>query len=361
MHIQINLRFNSGKMIIKRKIFEKYEEYTFSIPYSSQDRVLVKKGDLVKMGDNILRRKDNVVKYSFYLPEQMGVPAEKCLECITCIDGELVTQGTIIAERVVAGGLNVKKLISPSDGVIDLSRIKKGYLDILGEEVITDIKSSFSGKVVDINPVDGIVINSPAYAFDIKLISEVYNLKNDEELNKKVFGEFVFLGDGKDLLLKAEDIDYHNKIVFVGKYLHPSLLNDLFNKGASFVLTYSMDYRDFRTQGLPVGVLGGFGEIFTSEKIIQALKNMIGSFAIVDYEESQIFFLNGRKDFEKKNDGLFVYSLINSMIRSMSLANYGMLGTVVGVEEGEKPFLKVKWENDLIGIISIANVEFLSL
>ena len=169
------------------------------------------------------------------------------------------------------------------------------------------------------------------------------------------------MGDGKDLLLKAEDIDYHNKIVFVGKYLHPSLLNDLFNKGASFVLTYSMDYRDFRTQGLPVGVLGGFGEIFTSEKIIQALKNMIGSFAIVDYEESQIFFLNGRKDFEKKNDGLFVYSLINSMIRSLSLANYGMLGTVVGVEEGEKPFLKVKWENDLIGIISIANVEFLSL
>jgi len=361
MYIQINLNFNNGRMIIKRKIFEKYEDYTFCIPYSSQDRVLVKKGDLVKVGDEILKRRNNVVKYSFYLPEQIGTPVEKSQEYITCIDGELVTGGTVIAERIIAGGLNVKKLISPSDGVIDLSRIEKGYLDILGEEVVTNIKSSFSGKITDVNPVDGIVVNSSAHAFDIKLISEVYNLKSDKDFNKKVFGEFMFLGDGKDLLLKAEDTDYHNKIVFVGKYLHTALLHDLFNKGASFVLTYSMDYRDFRTQGLPVGVLGGFGEIFTSGKIIQALKDMIGSFAIVDYEESQIFFLNERKNSERKKDGLFVHSLINSTIKSLSLANYGMLGTVIGVEEGEKPYLKVKWENNLEGIINIANVEFLSL
>ncbi len=346
-------------MIIKRKVFEKYNSYTFSIPYTSQDKVLVKKGDTVKVGDDILRRESNVVKHSFSIPEQIGAPAERSKEYVTCIDGELVTEGTILAERLIAGGLNIKRLISPSDGVIDLERIDKGYLDILGEETTVDIKSSFKGEVLDVNPVEGIKVNSPAYAFDIKLISDVFNNRN-ERLNKKIFGEFVFLGDGKDLLLKAEDTDYHEKIVFVGKYLHTSLLHDLFQKGASFVLTYSMDYRDFRRQGLPIGVLGGFGEIFFSEQILDILKSMVGSFAIVDYEENQLFFLNEGKALESSKDSLFVYSLKDSTVRSLSLANYAMLGKVVGTEE-DPSFLKVKWENGLVGIINIANVEFISL
>lgn len=346
-------------MIIKRKIFEKYDSYTFSIPYTSQDKVLVKKGDTVKVGDNLLRRESNVVKHSFSIPEQIGAPVEKSKEYITCIDGELVTEGTILAERLIAGGLNIKRLISPSDGVVDLERIDSGYLDILGEESIVDIKSSFQGEVLDVNPVDGIKIDSPAYAFDIQLISDLFNSRNERQ-NKKVFGEFVFLGDGKDLLLKADDVDYHEKIVFVGKYLHTSLLHDLFQKGAAFVLTYSMDYRDFRRASLPVGVLGGFGEIFCSERILAVLKSMVGSFAIVDYEENQLFFLNDGKALEGKKDPLFVYSLKDSTVKSLSLANYAMLGTVIGTEE-DQSFLKVKWENGLVGIINIANVEFISL
>lgn len=345
-------------MIIKRKILEKYDNYTFSLPYGSEDQLLVSKNSNIRVGTELLRKRTNVIMQSFYIPEQIGGSKEDSHRYVTCIDGELVTKGTILAERVIAGGLNVKKLISPVDGVIDLDRINSGYLDILGEENIAVVKSTFTGKVLDTNPFEGIKISTSAEACDIKLISDTYGGKN-EKLHKKVFGEFMFLGDGKELLLKAEDIDYHDKIVFVGKYLHTSLLYDLFEKGASFVLTYSMDYRDFRKQGLPIGVIGGFGEIFYSEQILNALYRLKGTFSIVDYQESQIFFLNNHNS-KKKKDTLFLDSLDCVTVRSLSLANYSMIGTVIGIAD-DPSYINVKWENGLTGIINIANVEFVSL
>lgn len=345
-------------MIIKRKILEKYDNYTFSLPYGSEDQLLVSKNSNIRVGTELLRKRTNVIMQSFYIPEQIGGSKEDSHRYVTCIDGELITKGTILAERVIAGGLNVKKLISPVDGVIDLDRINSGYLDILGEENIAVVKSTFTGKVLDTNPFEGIKISTSAEACDIKLISDTYGGKN-EKLHKKVFGEFMFLGDGKELLLKAEDIDYHDKIVFVGKYLHASLLYDLFEKGASFVLTYSMDYRDFRKQGLPIGVIGGFGEIFYSEQILNALYRLKGTFSIVDYQESQIFFLNNHNS-KKKKDTLFLDSLDCATVRSLSLANYSMIGTVIGIAD-DPSYINVKWENGLTGIINIANVEFVSL
>lgn len=345
-------------MIIKHKILEKYNNYTFALPYGAEDQLLVSKNTNIRVGTELLRKRTNVIMQSFYIPEQIGGSKEDSYKYITCIDGELVTKGTVLAERLIAGGLNVKKLISPIDGVIDLDRIGSGYLDILGEENIAVVKSSFTGKVIDTNPFEGIKINTSAEACDIKLISDTYAGKN-EKLNKKVFGEFVFLGNGKELLLKAEDIDYHDKIVFVGKYLHTSLLYDLFEKGASFVLTYSMDYRDFRKQGLPIGILGGFGEIFYSESILNTLDGLRGTFAIVDYKESQIFFLNNHNS-KKSKDSIFIDSLENATVRSLSLANYSMIGTVIGLAD-DPSFINVRWENGLAGIINIANVEFVSI
>lgn len=340
-------------MIIKRKIFEKYDSYTFNIPCKSDDKILVAKGSSIKSGTDLIMRKSNIVNNSFYLPDLIGSDRASAIKYVTAIDGELVNEGAILAERVVAGGLNIKRLISPSDGVVDLSRIESGYLDILGEENSVILKSSFSGDIIEANPVEGLLINSSTSALDIKLTTE------NKAKGTKLFGEFVVLGDGKDLLLKAIGNDYHDKIVFVGKYLHASLLHDLFEKGASFVLTYSMSYNDFRKQGLPIGVLGGFGEIFCSEKLISKLTEMQGSFAIVDCDESQLFFLNN-KVLGNKNESLFLYSLPGATVKSLSLANYAMLGTVIDIEE-DGTFINVKWENGLTGMTNIGSVEFVSL
>jgi hypothetical protein len=343
-------------MIVRRKIFEKYEEYKFNIPYQSGDTVLVKTGESIKRGERLMIKRGSHITHSFFLPEEIDVQTSKLTEYLNCIDGEFVNKGDVLAERVMPGGLSVKKIVSPVQGVVDLSRLNSGYLDLSGEESELLIESTFRGVVDGIDPVDGINITADSYALDLLCISDS---ATRSETEKKIFGEFVIIGDGMDLVLRAGDLDYQDKIVFVGKYLHPDLLHDLFQKGALFVLTYSMDYEDFRKQGLPVGVVGGFGEIYSSKSIIDLISSMDKKFVVVDYDESQMFFVTDEKSYFSK-EGLFVKTAIGSIVISRALSNYGMFGKVTSVEE-EGLYINVDWEGGQRSIISIGNVEFVSI
>lgn len=344
------------KMIVRHRIFEKYEDYKFSIPYRSGDMPLLDKGQKIKEGTEIMKKRGSSIKYSFYLPEQIGVSIPDIEKSLNCIDGELVNEGDVLAEKVVMKGLNVRKLVSPAQGVVDLSRMEKGYIGLLGEESEVVIKSTFKGQVEGINPVDGINIVSDAFALDILAIADS-SLKNETE-DKKIVGEFLVLGDGKDLLLNVEDIDCQDRIVFVGKYLHPDLMHDLFEKGASFILTYSMEYEDFRRQGLSVGVIGGFGEIYSSKSILELIASMKDKFVVVDYSENQIFFVTNKTPYQSKED-LFVKSSVGSQVISRSLSNYGMLGKIVSVEEYNL-YVNVEWETGHNSMINMGSLEFVS-
>ena len=341
-------------MIIRHEITSRYEEYEFRIPYTTSDKVLVKVGQQVKIGDNILQRSQNSKAFTFFVPTLIPISAPDVKKYVCCIDGELVKEGDILLEKEVSGGLNIKKIVSPIEGVIDLSRIESGYIDILGEESSSIFKSSFVGRIVDVNLVDGIVVKAKVSSMDIKVLSKMYH----KEEGGKIFGEFVTIGEGVDLKLKADDQDYTNKIVFAGKHLHISLLQDLFQKGAAFVLTYSMDYNDFRKQTLPLGILGGFGEISCGTEILKSIAKKDSTLCVVDLEESQIFFLSDYSSSPTK--GTFIKKYEGATVRSLSLSNYSMIGKVVEVEEGQT-HLTVEWEMGSRGRIKVGAVEFLSL
>ncbi len=341
-------------MIVRRNIFEKYENVKINIPYLVGDRVLVKKGERVSNDQDIVVKKGSSIKHSFYLPDKLGTDISKIQECITCIDGELVNVGDTLAERVVANGLTVKRLVAPSQGVVDLERINQGFLDLLGEENDVVVRSNFNATVIDVSPVDGLVVSTDTLALDILAISNVAGNKES-----RVFGEFVVLGDGNDLLLEADLDSYRDKIVFVGKYLHSNLLQDLFEKGASFVLTCSMDYSHFRNQGLPLGVLEGFGEISSGKKFLSTISSMNGKFALIDYTEMQIFFLSKEVGRGQKSE-LFVKSAVGSVVISRSLCNYGMYGKVIDIEK-ESTYLVVEWESGQRSMVNIGNVEFVTI
>jgi hypothetical protein len=162
---------------------------------------------------------------------------------------------------------------------------------------------------------------------------------------------------GKDIKLKGDDTSYEGKIVFVGKHLHTSLLRDLFEKGAKFVLTYSMDYQDFRNQGLPIGLVGGFGEIYSGEEFLKMISELNGSYAVVDFDESQIFFLNENRKMKEK-ESVFVKNLIGSKIVSRTLGSYGMTGEIMSTEGSS--YVTVEWEHGGRSVINLGSLEFVS-
>lgn len=336
-------------MILKHRLLEKYDEYTFKAPVSGRDKVLVKAGEKVVEGTEMFFRKGNYVRHSFYLPDQLSCNISNLPDCVTCIDGELINEGDVLAEKIAAGGLTVKRLVSPSSGIVDLARIRHGYIDILGEEQESLFKSTFDAEIIDVNPLDGITFKTSALALDLISISNTQNIT--------LAGEFKTINTGKDVKLKGDDASYQDKIVFVGKHLHQGLLKDLFEKGAKFVLTYSMDYQDYRNQGLPIGIVGGFGEIYSGEKLLKTLADLEGCYTVVDFQESQIFFLKDTKKGGEK-ESVFVKNLIGSKMISHASGSYGMNGEIVGVEGNG--YATIEWENGGRGIVSLGSMEFIS-
>ncbi|KKQ03411.1 MAG: hypothetical protein US14_C0035G0003 [candidate division WS6 bacterium GW2011_WS6_36_26] len=336
-------------MILKHRLLEKYDAYTFRIPVHSRDKVLVKAGDTVTEGADLYIRKGNNAKHSFYIPDQLNCSLDTAIRFITCIDGEFVNEGDVLAEKTSSGGLTVKRLISLSNGIVDLTRIKLGYIDVLGEEQEALIKSNFKAEILDVNPLEGITIKASALALDLLSVSSAERVL--------LAGEFVTLNMGKDIKLKGEESSYEGKIVFVGKHLHASLLRDLFEKGAKFVLTYSMDYQDFRNQGLPIGLIGGFGEMYSGGNLLGMLSDLNGSYAVIDFDESQIFFL---KETKKLNttESVFVKNLVGSKIVSRTLGSYGMTGEIMGVEGSS--YVTVEWEHGGRSVTNIGSLEFVS-
>lgn len=335
-------------MILKHKLLEKYKSYTFKIPVTNRDRIAVKAGDTVEPGVEMYRRIENNVKYSFYLPDQLNCDMLNANQYVTCIDGEFVKEGDELAQKTSMGGLTVKRLVSPANGIVDLSRLRMGYVDILGEEQEKNVKSTFKAKVLDVNPVDGIKIETSALALDLLSISQTEK--------STISGNFVVLNAGKDIKIVADETSYEDKIVFVGKHLHTGLLRDLFEKGAKFVLTYSMDYQDFRNQGLPVGIIGGFGEIYSGQSILDELSKLNNSFVVVDFEEKQMFFLTNERNLESEKS-IFVKTLVGSKIISHALGNYGMVGEIVGVEDNS--YVTVEWEHNGRSVANIGTLEFI--
>lgn len=344
-------------MIIRRNIFEKYTDYQFKIALNEKDRVFVSPDQQVEKGDQLYKTVKNNIKHSLYLPEEISCKLSKILEYIRCIDGEYIEEGEVLAEKISSNGLFANKLLSPSSGLVDLSRIQTGFLDILGEEAEHIVKSRFSGHIQEVNPVDGITVKADAYALDLIAISNVPNRGE----GKTVSGEFIFIGDGKELKFKGDEDSYQNKVVFVGKHLHTSLLQDLFEKGAAFVLTCSMDYEEFRMQSLPIGIIDGFGDIYSSEEFIQKLKQFENSFVVLDWEESQAFFVSDKKLVEDATRGSFVRNLVGNTVISRSNSNYGMLGRIADIAEGGE-YVTVEWGNAKArSIIHISLLEIVSL
>ena len=79
----------------------------------------------------------------------------------------------------------------------------------------------------------------------------------------------------------------------------------------------------------------------------------------MDYEESQLFFLNDIA-MKNKSKSIFLEKLNGALVKSLSSANYSMLGTIIDLEDDRSNIL-VKWENGRTGNINIGNVEFVTV
>lgn len=334
-------------MEVRSRVFEKYTDYKFSIPLSGNERVFAKQGSYIKPGDKLFESFNNSIKKSIYLPNVIECKTRDSYKYVTRIDGEYIDKGDIIAQKVSKTGLTLIEIVSPDSGIIDLSRISNGYIDILGEEGSAVFESDFEGYINVVNPNDGMVITSDAVCVDIVTSTKAEN---------KYFGILDILADGSSIVTeKVLDEDYRGKIVWVGPYLYEKTAYYLFERGAVAILTYSMSYVEFRNIGLPIAVLGGFGSVHCDKQFIQHILSFKGKLTILDGTQNQLFVISKT---DKENRDWIVDNYIGETVISRAPSSYGYIGKIIGIE-GEYVF--VDFDKKGKTLIHMGSIDFIDL
>lgn len=336
-------------MLIKAKIFEHYNNYSFKIPLSGDEKVYVKNNQKIKSGDPLFAKTDNRIKESYFLTDELACKSSECIKYISCINGSYVDKGEVLAQKKSKNGLKVKKIVAGVNGIVDMTRLDKGFLDILGEEEELKVESNFMGVVNNVLPGSHIEINSPASVLDLAA-----STLTEEE----IFGNILFLKKDKEIVSEIPNVDLKGKVVWVGSYLPLSLAFKVFKKGAAAILTYSMEYEDFRNLGLPIGVIEGFGKIHCDEVFFEQLYKLNNKFAVLDSEEKQLFIAKNEQD-EQRNREYFVKELLGARVISRHSAHYGYIGTIIQINDLN--YVTVDFGKSGKSIVDLGSLDFIAM
>ena len=336
-------------MLIKAKVFEHYNSYDFTIPLDGGERLYIKNNQKITVGENLFTKSENGIKESYFLVNDLGCKASECMKYISCIDGAYVEEGDILAQKTVKNGLTVKQIVATVSGIVDLGRISKGFIDILSEEEDIVVKSNFSGTINEVLPGSYISIKSPASALDLSATTI---------LDSKMFGNIVILNRENDMLSDIPDIDLKGKIVWFGSYLPLNLILKIFQRGAKAVITYSMEYQDFKDIGLPIGVIEGFGKIHCDEKFLEEFYKIDESFVVLDGDENQLFIAK-KEQMEKHSTEFFIKELLGARVISRHSSHYGYIGVISQINDLN--YVTVDFEKAGKSIVDIGSLDFIEM
>ncbi len=321
------------KSIYKSVKYKSREE--LFIPFEGKVRSVLKKGDNFARGTSLFEVEKRKLLASYYLPEDLGVKSERARSFVKRIEGEYISKDDVIAEKTLSGGLLSKRILSGYDGIINLSNIKLGYVNILSELGLENVYSTFEGSVKDVSAGGGIIIET-----DVCEIPLFYtNIKTQGDF----FGDLNVLSDGATIPSTNNlDKSLDGKIVFVGRFLYPQFAKELFKRGCKFILTNSMNYDELKSLDVPIGILTGFGNIYFDNLKKGVFDDFNGWKVFVSGDKKTVQFpvgLNNRisKLFEQN---YYTDSIRKGdIVKSLDLETFGLIGEVLDFSEENRVVL----------------------
>lgn len=337
-------------------------EEKFSVPFDGIAKPNVKIGQRFVSGEKLYTIENRKITESHFMPEELGVKINEIIDYVCRINGEFVSPGEVIAERIVSGGLSAKRVLTASEGIVDFSRIKLGYLDILSEVHEGEYSANFNGQIFDIDLNRGLKILADVWEIPIFSINSYDHISYHNCFNQ-VFGTFDVIGDGSGVYTSRDlKDDYNGKIVFAGRFLYPDLAHILYDKGCKYIITGSMNYDDFSDLNLPVAVLNGFGNIYMDKFLLFMLREMNGNTMYMDPGRSVMNILS-TSEINKNimtNDNYYGSSIqVNDVVKSFDSDSYGLVGRVVSLEENGL-YALVSMQNDATYLIYPRNLRLYS-
>ena len=323
------------------------------IPFGGKIKSCIKSGNYFEKGDKLFEVEGRKLLNSYSLTEDLGIKAQKALDFVTRIEGEYVAKGDVLAERVVSGGFVSKKLIADQDGIVDLSKIQIGHINILSEVVTKSCVTTFKGAVRDIDYAKGVFVQTDICEMPLFFLNGV--------LNEGLFGNLKILTDSESIpSSKKLDASYEGDIVFAGRFLCPEIATELFKRGCEFILTGSMNYDDLKNLNLPIGILTGFGNVQFDLTRLDFIREIEGYQVLIPGNNRGVlqFPVGLNNKISRLIEQKYYTDCLQKgdIVRSRDIESLGLIGEVISFDE-KGNFAKVLIQNEGEFTIRVENLE----
>lgn len=259
-----------------------------------RERRLPLKGDVLVAAGATVSARDVVARtllpgnvQTVNLASALGVePAEVESKLLHPI-GTAVELGQPIAETKALFGLMRSTAKAPAAGVLESVSDVTGQLILREPPIPVEIDAFLAGRVVEVMPEEGVVIESPA-AF----VQGIFGIGGE------VHGPLATAVSGPDDELTVDRLlpGHAGKILVGGSYVNHAVLNEAIRLGVRAVIVGGFDDRDLRdllgydlgvaitgqeTLGITLVLTEGFGRIRMAERTFQLLRELEGKEAAV--------------------------------------------------------------------------------
>lgn len=249
--------------------------------------VVIEKGARVQPGDVVARTHLPGNVQMVNVANLLNVDPGDVKDVMLLKEGDPVAKGGIIAESKGLFGLFKSNVPSPVDGTMETVSAVTGQVVLREKPVPVEIDAYISGKVAEILPEEGVMIET-----DASFIQGIFGLGGESR------GELVILSESRSDEISAGKIteDLRGKIVVGGSFLSLEAYKKAEQHKLAGVVVGGFDYRELErilgyTLGVaitgsedlvtPLVVTEGFGRIPMGERTFELLKSLSGKFASI--------------------------------------------------------------------------------
>jgi len=352
---------------------------TRRLPLSGE--VYTKLGDEVNFSSVVARTQisgnPEIVKVSM----ELGVEAEDLLLYMNKKVGDKVAKDEVIANYSALFGLIKKRVTSPIEGTIESISEETGQVIVRGPPLPVEVNAYIPGKVVEVVPREGVVIETNA-AF----IQGIFGIGGENH------GKIKMAVKSPEENLTAEHISPEDKgtVLIGGSLVALEALRKGVEVGVSSIIAGGIRHKDIRELmgeeigvaitgqeevGLTLIITEGFGDMRMSQRTFDLLKRFEGYMACVNGATQiragvirpEIIIPHEEHIEETSEDELIAGMIPGTPVRIIRLPYFGAIGTVMSlpvelqqIETRSKVrVLQVELEDGRVVTVPRANVEII--
>lgn len=355
-----------------------------------KNRILPLKGEvIVKVGDTV--KPDDVVART-HLPgnveplnvaNKLGIPPEDMSEVMLKKEGDKIAKGEPIALKKGFIKLFSSECKATIDGTLESISSVTGQVLQRGKPIPVEVKAYLHGKVTDIIPNEGVVVDSTA-----SFIQGIFGIGGETH------GEILIATPDNKTILSEELIkeEMAGKVVVGGSLVTAGALKKAITVGVKGIVVGGFDDKDLRdflgydigvaitgneNIGVTLVVTEGFGEINMAYKTFELLQNHQGELACINgatqiragviRPEVVIPKTVGAESTYEKAEAEIQGLGVGSPVRVIRHPYFGELGKVTDLpaplhqleSESKARILEVEFEDGKRAIVPRANVEMI--